>query len=177
MDKTDEQLMKDYARNDNLQSFEILYHRYAGKVFGYLMKRLKDRNQSEEIHQNVFLKLHQARNQYQDHHNFAPWFFTIVRSTMLDSLRRSKVHSGRLQDLDAGEYENIADPKHEDSPENDKPDLESLKKKLNKEERKEIELRYEKDWSFEKIAQELGLTEVSVRKRISRAIRKLRKSV
>jgi RNA polymerase sigma factor (sigma-70 family) len=59
---------------------------------------------------------------------------------------------------------------------NETVDLDSLKKQLNKSERQEIEMRYEKDFSFEQIARELGFTEAGVRKRISRALQKMRKS-
>ena len=80
MEKSDEELMNEYAANDDSRSFELLYHRYAGMVFGYLMNRVRDQAQCEEIHQNVFLKLHQVREQYRNDLPFAPWLFTIVRS-------------------------------------------------------------------------------------------------
>jgi len=178
MEKSDEELMNEYAANDDSRSFELLYHRYAGKVFGYLMNRIRDQAQCEEIHQNVFLKLHQVREQYRNDLPFAPWLFTIVRSVMIDSIRKSKTHSSKFQEIEKEELENIAEhiPSGADQQPSSQPDLKEMKKKLSRQERTEIELRYEKDWTFEKIARELGLTEAGVRKRISRAIQKMRKS-
>lgn len=174
MYKSDEELMTDYATNDNASSFELLYHRYSGKVLGYVMSRVKDRIQSEEIHQNVFLKLHQFRSQYRTNTPFAPWFFTIVRSVMLDLIRKNSRERIKIQEIEPSEFENIASEQNSSSTIHS-PDLDELKKELSQKELHEIEMRYEKDFSFEKIAQELGLSETSVRKRISRSLQKMRK--
>lgn len=178
MDQSDEELMMDYVKNDSPLSFELLYHRYAGKVFGYVMNQVRDRQQCEEIHQNIFLKFHQSRAQYRPEHPFAPWFFTIVRSVMLDSIRNRNRNQRRIYDMEQTEWENIPDPATATSSSNlnEAPDLDSLKKRLNKIEKREIEMRYEKGFSFEQIARELGVTEVGVRKRISRALQKMRRS-
>lgn len=173
MDKSDEELMTNYARNDDFSSFEFIYHRYSGKVLGYLMSRIKDRDLSEEIHQSVFLKLHLVRSQYQAGLPFGPWFFTIVRTMMIDHLRKWKVQGRQRTWLNPEELEQIPDPQSEKKPE---PDLEGLKKILTPTERKDIELRYEKEWSFEQIARHLELSEAGVRKRISRALKKMRRA-
>ena len=166
----------DYVKNDNPLSFELLYHRYAGKVFGYVMKQVRDRQQCEEIHQNIFMKFHQSRAQYRPEYPFAPWFFTLVRSVMLDSIRGKKREQHRIRDMEQSDWENLPDPGTIAPSSPETADVESLKRKLNKTEKREIELRFEKDFSFEQIARELGVTEIGVRKRISRALQKMRKS-
>ncbi len=176
MEQSDEQLMMDYVKNDNPLSFELLYHRYAGKVFGYVMNQVRDRQQCEEIHQNIFLKFHQSRAQYRPEYPFAPWFFTLVRSVMLDSIRGKNREQHRIRDMEQSDWENLPDPTTTTPTLNEAVDLDSLKKQLTKNERNEIEMRYEKDFSFEQIARELGVTEAGVRKRISRALQKMRKS-
>lgn len=168
---TDEELMTEYAIHDDFSSFEMIYQRYSGKVFGYLMKRIHHREWSEEIHQGVFLKLHLVKNQYQSHYPFAPWFFTIVRTVMVDHLRKIKSQDSKLQYLEPEKMDQIPEPEVTSL-----PDLEPLKQTLSPEERKAIELRYEKEWSFEEMAKNLELNEASVRKRISRALQKMRKS-
>jgi RNA polymerase sigma-70 factor (ECF subfamily) len=177
MIKSDEELMKDYASNDNASSFELLYHRYSGKVLGYVMNRIKDRTQSEEVHQNAFLKLHQYRSHYRPEYPFAPWFFTIVRSVMLDLIRKNTRERIRNQEVTPQEFENISDDRVNAIDDSNRPDLEKFKKTLSKDERREIEMRYEDDFSFEKMAQELGLSESSIRKRISRSLKKMRKRI
>lgn len=176
MDQSDEELMMDYVKNDNPLSFELLYHRYAGKVFGYVMNQVRDRQQCEEIHQSVFLKLHQSRTQYRPEYPFAPWFFTLVRSVMLDSIRQKTRDQRHIRDMEQTEWENLPDPGSNAPISTETPDLDKIKNKLNKNEKREIEMRFEKDFSFEQIARELGLTEAGVRKRISRTLQKMRRS-
>jgi DNA-directed RNA polymerase specialized sigma24 family protein len=56
----DEDLMQAYADGD-MEAFTLLYQRHRGKVLGYLVSRLKDRDEAEEVFQVAFAKLHLGR--------------------------------------------------------------------------------------------------------------------
>ena len=166
---TDEQLMEEYKKG-SMDAFEELYGRHKAKVYGYLSKRVKSRFDRDEIQQNVFLKLHRSRHNYDRSLPFLPWLFTICRSVMIDFLRSKEVREGRLVQ-DDGIIETLASAEKETS------GIDSLSPamaKLNEDQRKAIMMRYGEDFSFEEIAGRLDTSVPNARKVISRAVKKLR---
>ena len=76
---TDEELMVAYREGD-LNAFQALYKRNKGRLMGYLITRLKDQNEAEDVFQSVFVKLHAGRFSYKENIPFLPWIFTIARN-------------------------------------------------------------------------------------------------
>lgn len=153
-----------YQAGDEM-AFEILYNRHAGKVCGFLQRRTNQQN-AHELTQETFFKLHRARHQYSSKYPLLPWLFTIARNTLYDFERLGETKTSHRS---TSEIE--APPDH--SP--DKSDGLSLDlQKLPEAQRLAIELRYLKDWSFEKIAAELRTSPLNARQLISRGVKKLR---
>ncbi|MCM2323359.1 MAG: sigma-70 family RNA polymerase sigma factor [Oligoflexia bacterium] len=165
----DEEIMLAYQKGEP-SAFEELYRRYSGRVYGYLRNRLADRGALDDVFQAVFLKLHQSRAQYDPAFPFAPWLFTICRTVLTDSLRKTQggEHPALAQDaalMDAPAPALVAV---------EAPGLPELGG-LAPQQREALELRYLKDASFEEIARKLGTSSANVRQLVSRAVRKLRK--
>jgi RNA polymerase sigma-70 factor (ECF subfamily) len=160
---SDEELMRSYQQGD-FSAFETLYGRYSGKVFGFLRKRLGSGAFVDDIHQAIFLKLHEARSQYKKEFKFAPWLFVITRTTMIDHIRKQKrlaVETGTV-DFD---FQNLFHPTLEVA-----VDLSGL----SESQRKVLELRFDEGKEFDAIAQELNTSSANIRQQVSRAIKKLR---
>lgn len=66
-------------------AFAELYKRHSGRVFGYLISKLKAESQARDVFQSTFLKLHKSRAQFKSNLTFVPWLFTIFRSEMPSS--------------------------------------------------------------------------------------------
>ena len=166
---TDEQLMEQY-RNGSMEAFEELYERHKGKVYGYLGKRVSNRFDRDEIHQNVFLKLHRSRHRYNSSFPFLPWLFTLCRNVLIDFIRTKEAKEGRLV---AGEglIEGLSAVDSEDS---GIDVLAPVISELNEDQREAIRMRYGEDFSFEEIARKLNTSVPNARQIISRAIKKLR---
>ena len=54
--KTDEQLVFEYV-NGNNSSFDELLQRYNTKIFSYIFSVVNDRNQAEDLLQEIFYKV------------------------------------------------------------------------------------------------------------------------
>ena len=76
-----------YADGD-IEAFEALYQRHKNRIFGFLMKKLKNRTEAEEMFQSIFSKLHVARKTYRQDIPFLPWIFTIARNALIDHIRK-----------------------------------------------------------------------------------------
>lgn len=84
-----EELMGRYCDGD-AAAFHALYALVAGKVLAYLVGLAGDRAAAEDLLQQTFLKLHQARASYVRGANPVPWIYTIAHRTFLDEARRRK---------------------------------------------------------------------------------------
>ena len=175
---SDESLMKEYQRGRE-EAFVALYKRHAPRVYGFLLKRLRDRSLSDDTFQAVFLKVHQNRKNYDASLPFTPWLFTICKSVMIDGIRKSKRNLVVLNDFQIDQQVNqplnqvnTGTPGELPEP----PTLPSLSP-LSEEQRRAIQYRYASDLSFEETAKQMNTTSANVRQLTSRAVRKLRSIV
>lgn len=161
---TDEELMVRYGKADDAKAFDELYRRYSSRVYGYLVKNCWNAKDAEEIHQNVFLKVHNQRAYFDPKYPFSAWLFTMVKNTMIDDFRKKKSQKKVLEKSQVDLQPTIEPEKVEV---NLPQDLDLGQKKL-------LELRYLEEWSFEEIAKEFQVNAATIRKRISRVLRQLR---
>jgi RNA polymerase sigma-70 factor (ECF subfamily) len=79
-----------YVEGDS-QAFEDLYRKLSPKLFGYLLRLTRQREQAEDLVQITFSKLHRARESYLKGAPLLPWVLAIARRSFFDARRRSKV--------------------------------------------------------------------------------------
>lgn len=161
--KSDEDLMTGY-QNGSIAAFDELYARHAGRVYGFILSRLRNKDLSDDVFQTVFYKLHKFKSSYDPKYPFLAWLFTLTRNTLADFYRkRSRIH----ETADAEILKRTAAPERE---ERSLPHL----KGLNQREELAINLRYLEEKTFTEIAEELSTSANNVRKLISRAVGKMR---
>lgn len=90
---SDEILMAAYQAG-NRMAFDALYERHSPGVYGFLVRRLGDRELAADLHQEAFLRLHRARDDYDSSRPFRAWLFAIVHNLVSDTLR-ARVRSER----------------------------------------------------------------------------------
>lgn len=78
---TDEDLMVAYQRGD-FDAFRRLYLRYEKRIYNFLLKYTGDINTANDLFQDVFVKVHRARDRFEPRYSFAPWIFTIAANTL-----------------------------------------------------------------------------------------------
>ena len=164
----DSRLMELYQEG-NEQAFELIYSRSKNKVYSYLKKRLNRSNEDfvDDIFQNVFVKLHKSRHLYKSERPFNNWLYSICRTVLIDSLRKSKVVIPEAKELlnyyKNQDYQSYFDIDNE--------------KSLTEKEKEAIKLRYLFDEDFEKISNTLGTTVLNSRKLVSRGLKKLKEKI
>ncbi len=170
---SDEELMSLY-QSGNYLAFEVLYHRSSGKVFQYLNGKVSA-EVAQDLLQEIFIKIHKARDQYSKQYPYLPWLFTISRNTLFDYFKSAKVSRKNSEvSLNENEMEILnLEPADLGADVN----LTSALSHLPENQRRAIELRYLREWSFEKIADDIQTTPVNVRKLVSRGVKKLRSGI
>jgi RNA polymerase sigma-70 factor (ECF subfamily) len=161
--------MSAYVDGD-IEAFEALYERHKSRIFGFLVSKLRDRNEAEDVFQMTFTKLHKSRHRYRLDIPFLPWIFTIARNTMIDHVRKKGTHDKHIT-VSAEAVEAYAAPDSATTP--IQATFAELSK-LSENQRQALELRFNQGLTFAEIAEQMQTTADNTRQIISRAIRKLR---
>lgn len=88
----DEAALVEAARHDP-QAFAALYRRYLTPVYRYLLRRLNDVHEAEDLTAQVFVEALEglAAYRYREGGCFAAWLFTIAHRRLVDFYRRRPV--------------------------------------------------------------------------------------
>ena len=187
-----EDLMKLCQEGDE-SAFEELFNRFNGPALSFIYRMIGDRNRTEAIGQEAFLRIFKEAKSYQYPRSFATWFYTIVRNLCKTELRwRSRhptvsldepVRGGGHGDSDGG----ISWSEQLPSGDGDPVDVltgQELHIKLEKAllalpdvEREILILKRFQGLKYKEIAEVMDLPVSSVRNRIQSALDTLRKSI
>ncbi len=149
---------------------EEIYRAYSGKVMGYLMARIRNRADAEDLCSEVFEKVQRKLADYdKSKAAIGTWIFTITRNTLIDHYRKSKPQ----EELD----ENLAEEGELDESLLNAETLSELAvalRKLPQQLMDIIVLRYYDKKPLTEIAQIMGLSYGAVKLRHQNALQLLR---
>ena len=83
-------------------AFDALFRRWVGRVLRYVGRLVRDPAVAEELAQEVFLRVHRARERYRADAKFSTWLFTIATNVARNELRRPQQRA-RKRSLDQGD--------------------------------------------------------------------------
>lgn len=84
--RSDEQLMLAYGEG-SAAAFEILYCRWRRQIYRFLVRQCDGAGTAEELYQDVWLRVVNARRQYTVTARFSTWLFRIARNRLIDYWR------------------------------------------------------------------------------------------
>jgi RNA polymerase sigma-70 factor, ECF subfamily len=99
MARSDVQLMLDVKAGDE-HSFALLLQRYRSPLVNFLYRMVRNREQAEDLAQEVFIRVYRARGDYVPSAKFTTWLFRIATNLALNSLRDTR-HQRMEISLDA----------------------------------------------------------------------------
>lgn len=83
---SEDELLRDVARGDEI-AFARLMQKYANLLATFVYRLTKNREQTEEIVQDTFIKIWQTRESLADVQNFTTYLYVISRNRALNALR------------------------------------------------------------------------------------------
>jgi RNA polymerase sigma-70 factor (ECF subfamily) len=95
----DEQLMLAY-RSGDASAFDTLYARHRARLFRFVLRSIKVRAAAEELYQEIWMRVIEARSTYQATARFTTWLYTIAHNRMVDHWRRAGLALVSLDDHD-----------------------------------------------------------------------------
>jgi RNA polymerase sigma-70 factor (ECF subfamily) len=107
----DAQLMLRVGEGDDT-SFALLLERHRGPVVHFLYRMVQNQAVSEELAQEVFLRVYRSRSTYEPTAKFTTWLFRIATHVALNSIRdrqKEKGHESLDQETPEGMERQVAD--------------------------------------------------------------------
>src|SRR5215471_19365883 len=84
------------ARSGRESAFRELVRRYERPVFSLIFRMVRDRETSEDLAQETFIKVLNHIDRYRPEFKFSSWLFKIANNVAIDHLRRRQVETVSL---------------------------------------------------------------------------------
>ncbi len=163
------------ALSGSQEAFRLLVRRYAGPAVNLATRMVRDRALAEDLAQEAFARAFDRLESYDQALKFSSWFFKVLHNVTVDHLRRKRVASVSLDELQEAGH-----PGFEDPSQTDRPDavaersalgqaLDGALRGLRPEYREVVVLRYREDLSMEEIASVMAIPVGTVKTYLFRA--------
>jgi RNA polymerase sigma-70 factor (ECF subfamily) len=157
------------VRNGEVQMLGVLFDRYQAPLFNFYSKMTKDRTVSEDLVQEVFLRILRYRQTFRPGTQFRTWMYQIARNTRLDQVRKVRPETPFVA-------EPIAPISLSDSAQQQQESmmLQRALMQLPEDKREILVLSRFQELKYEDIARLLGCEVGAVKVRVHRALQQLR---
>ncbi|RDH81463.1 MAG: RNA polymerase sigma factor [endosymbiont of Galathealinum brachiosum] len=179
---TDEDLMLSY-RDGTAAAFDVLYARHKGGLYRYVLRQLNNREEiANEIFQDVWMKLINARSNYQVTAKFSTWLYHLAHNRLVDYWRSEKHLKYQVEFEETAESQ-VTDVSIESQSSQPQVDLQQGQMRqqikqaiaaLPEEQRSAILLKEEAALSLAEIAEVTGVNRETVKSRLRYGIKRLR---
>ena len=176
-EENDEILMLAYAKGD-AAAFETLYRRYKDAMYRYLLRQCQNPATAEELFQDIWLRIVNARQDYTVKASFRTWLYQIAHNRLIDHYRRQ---NSRMPEsyLENSILENTAtseanDPQRIVNGQQQAAHLAELIAALPEAQREAFLLKEESGMTLEEIAMATNTTRETVKSRLRYAFKRLR---
>jgi len=157
------------VRDGEVHMLGVLFDRYQAPLFNFYSKMTQDRTVSEDLVQEVFLRILRYRQTYRPGTTFRTWMYQIARNTRLDQVRKVRPESPLAT-------EPMAPARVADSAEREQETqlLQRALMQLPEDKREILVLSRFQELKYDEIARLLGCETGAVKVRVHRALRQLR---
>lgn len=174
----DDRSLVSLAQQGDGEAFALLVQRHQKMVYNLALGKTGSHHDAEEITQNAFLKAWQGLPQFQGKAAFSSWLYRLTLNAATDFLRQRGRHA-KVVSLSDPDLPPIPDqsptPEERSAAEADRQALWQAIEALPEQQRTILLLREIDGLSYKEIALALDLEEGTVRSRLSRSRKVLRK--
>ncbi len=166
----DWQLLQDYVARESDAAFRTLVNRYVNLVYSVALRQVRDAHLAEEVAQAVFILLARKARGFRPSVVLSGWLFRTTRFVASRAVRAEQRRQRREQEAFA--MQQLTTP--DDTWKRIAPALDEGLEHLGETDRNALLLRFVNDKSHRETAAALGVSEDAAKKRVTRALDKLR---
>jgi len=176
---TDTEIIQRVLQGDH-QLYAEIVKRYQNFVFSITLRYTDNREDAEEISQDVFVKAYRSLSDFRGASKFSTWLYTIVTTSCLTFLRKKKLETQSLDNervfeladsQDSGFRSNQIEQKSRVAMVNEAIRL------LSPDDAKMITLFYKGEQTLEEIGQIMGIDPNTAKVRLHRARQRLKEKM
>jgi RNA polymerase sigma-70 factor, ECF subfamily len=163
------------ARRDSVEAYNLLVSRWEKRIYNYLLRLVKNKEDALDLSQDVFLKAYQNLRKLEDPGRFAPWLYRIAHNEAYSLLRKNRPET----DLDSVQTEVWAEPGpgRRLLPMEVRIAVERALDSLTNDQREAVVLKIYQGFKFEEMAEILGCPVSTVKSRLYTALELLKGSL
>jgi RNA polymerase sigma-70 factor (ECF subfamily) len=175
----DNELISRVLKGDQ-QAYAGLVSRYQNYVFTLALRFTKNREDAEEVSQDIFIKAYRSLADFRGDSKFSTWLYTIVNTTCITFLRKKRMEVHSLDNekvfevadsVDSGLRANLVEQKSRVAMVNNAIGM------LNPDDAEVLTLFYKGEQSLEEIAMILGIEANTAKVRLHRARTRLKEKM
>lgn len=178
----EEKKLIELAREGSKESFSLLVERYKTKVFGLVFSLTRDRENADDLAQEVFIKAYSALPRFEMRSGFGTWLYRIAVNHTKDYLRKRK---SKFREISIDDVRDISFLTDDDLGKNESEQIEERRRQLVHKALKSlpekhqviVSLRDIQGFSYQEISKILRISPGTVDSRLHRARKLLRKKL
>ena len=159
------------ARRGNVDAYNLLVSRWERRIFNYLLRLTRNREDALDLCQEVFLKAYQGLGKLDDPGRFAPWLFRIAHNEAYSLLRRPKPEEGGPADFEPPAQGRRMFPVEVSLA------VQSALARLSEDQREAVVLKIYQGFKFEEMAEILSCPVSTVKSRVYAALDLLKETL
>ncbi|MCE4567001.1 RNA polymerase sigma-70 factor [Maribellus sp. CM-23] len=159
-----------------MSAFDVIYRKYSRRLYGFVFRYVKQESDTEEIVQEVFIKIWQSRDKINVYSSFESFLFTIAHNETINLLKKRATeqkyleHVKSLQQIE--ETYEIADEIHYKEL---KQKFQGLLDELSPRQKEIFLMSREEGLSHKEIAEKLGISSNTVKNHLVATLSFLKK--
>lgn len=171
MEKIKENIHNDFEnlKQNKEQYFNEFYNNNYNLVYRISFSILKDKENSEDVTQNVFEKIYKLPNDKLADNFESTWLYTVTKNESLQYIRKNKFNIPLDENIDVIKTDNN---EIDDIAENE--DYKKMVKKLNKKEEQIVSLKVLSEFTFKEIGEILSMPTATVQWYYYKSIKSLK---
>jgi RNA polymerase sigma-70 factor (ECF subfamily) len=172
---TDDELME-RVRDGDVAPLGVLFERHQGPLYNFFVRLTGRPSTSEDLVQEVFLRILKYRHTYRGSSPFRTWMYQIARNARVDLYRK------HWRETELGEEGGVdlpspaAGPSDELAEAQDAALVRAALEKLAPDKREVLILSRYHDMRYEEIGRIMGCSEGTIKVRVHRAMKELRQA-
>lgn len=172
MDALSDEALMARIREGELEHAGLLFERHHGALYSFFVHTTRQRAVSQDLTQDVFVRVLTYRTSYRPGARVRPWLHRIARNLLAEYWRRLTPAAVALDDTPTAS--SAPSPVAELERDETQAQLDAALAQLNPEQRELLVLSHVSDLTYPEIAETYGITVNAARVRVCRALKAFR---
>jgi len=157
----------------DIRAFSAIVSNYQKMIFTIVLKIVENREDAEDIMQEIFVKVFKSLDRFKEESEFSTWLYRIAYNTTISELRKRKISFVSIHDHSDALNETYGDEEELELKDIKLRYLDAALKKLPPDEIFLVTLYYYKEQSIEAISKISNLSAANVKVKLHRIRKKL----